>query len=324
MCWRPTGPREFNPVKNASGDDSPETARAALASLFHGWLRAAGAQIDDATPVEISPLFALDAEEVRSQSSKPGHEPIRNPRSPQVNFKAETRDMLHAVVMAGGSGTRFWPQSRAALPKQFLNLFGEETLLQGTLSRVGDWISAERSWIVTNKAHAAQTQKATSQCLPAGNILQEPCGRNTAPCIGLAALAVAARDPEAVMLVMPADHFVPDPAAFRQAVERAVAIVRDQPQALILFGVRPTYACVSFGYIERGESRSREVHRTSPQMPASAWPRSAKSPTGRRPKSFSLPAGSTGTAASLSGRRRRFSTRSNASSRRFPNRSQAT
>ncbi len=119
--------------------------------------------------------------------------------------------MLHAVVMAGGSGTRFWPQSRAALPKQFLRLFGEETLLAATLSRVGDWIPPERWWVVTNKSHAEQTRRQLP-VLPAGNILQEPCGRNTAPCIGLAALAVAARDPEAIMLVMPADHFVPDPS----------------------------------------------------------------------------------------------------------------
>jgi mannose-1-phosphate guanylyltransferase len=160
--------------------------------------------------------------------------------------------MLHAVVMAGGSGTRFWPQSRTGRPKQFLRLFGDETLLQATLSRVGGWIPVERSWIVTNKSHAAETLRQLP-ALPASNILREPCGRNTAPCIGLAALQVAARDPDGIMLVMPADHFVPDAAAFRHAVERAVAIVTEDPASLLLFGVRPTYPCVSFGYIERGE-----------------------------------------------------------------------
>src|SRR5262249_29000888 len=140
--------------------------------------------------------------------------------------------MLHAVVMAGGSGTRFWPQSRAALPKQFLQLFGEETLLAATITRVGDWIPIDRSWVVTNKSHAAQTQKQLP-ALRSGNILREPCGRNTAPCIGLAALQVAAQDPEGIMLVMPADHFVPDPNAFRQAVERAVSIVNERPNSLI-------------------------------------------------------------------------------------------
>jgi mannose-1-phosphate guanylyltransferase len=164
--------------------------------------------------------------------------------------------------MAGGSGTRFWPQSRTARPKQFLNLFGEETLLQATLSRVGGWIPAERSWIVTNKAHAAETQRQLPS-LPSANILQEPCGRNTAPCIGLAALQVAAHDPDGLMLVMPADHFVPDAAAFRKAVERAVSIVTEDPAALLLFGVRPTYPCVGFGYIERGEPL--------PGQPSGAW-----------------------------------------------------
>src|ERR1700722_7462564 len=117
--------------------------------------------------------------------------------------------MLHAVVRAGGSGTRFLAKSGGARRKQFLRLLGEETLLAATLSRVGAWSPPERWWVVTNKNHAEQTRRPLP-VLPAGNILQEPSGRNTAPCIGLAALAVAARDPEAIMLVMPADHFVPD------------------------------------------------------------------------------------------------------------------
>ena len=170
--------------------------------------------------------------------------------------------MLHAVIMAGGSGTRFWPQSRAGRPKQFLRLLGEETLLEATLNRVAGWIPSERTWVVTNQAHAAETRRQLPALDPA-NILQEPCGRNTAPCIGLAALQVTARDPEGMMLVMPADHFVPDAAAFRTAVERAVSIVKEDPAALILFGVRPTYPCVSFGYIERGEQL--------PGGPPGAW-----------------------------------------------------
>jgi mannose-1-phosphate guanylyltransferase len=172
--------------------------------------------------------------------------------------------------MAGGSGTRFWPQSRAGRPKQFLRLFGDETLLQATVSRVGGWIPAERSWIVTNAVHAAETERQLP-ALPPSNILQEPCGRNTAPCIGLAALQVAARDRDGIMLVMPADHFVPDAAAFRQAVERAVSIVTDDPTALLLFGVRPTYPCVSFGYIERGEPLSGDAAGDSSGDSSGAW-----------------------------------------------------
>jgi mannose-1-phosphate guanylyltransferase len=158
--------------------------------------------------------------------------------------------MLHAVIMAGGSGTRFWPASRASRPKQFLPLFGDETLLQATVRRVADWIDSDRTWVVTNQAHAAETSRELP-AVPASNIVREPCGRNTAPCIGLAAMLIAERDPNGVMLVMPADHRIERADLFRQAVERAVALVEREP-ALVLFGVRPSYPSVSFGYLERG------------------------------------------------------------------------
>jgi mannose-1-phosphate guanylyltransferase len=158
--------------------------------------------------------------------------------------------MLHAVIMAGGSGTRFWPASRSNHPKQFLPLFGDETLLQATVRRVADWIDSQQTWVVTNQAHAGETGRQLP-ALPASNIVREPCGRNTAPCIGLAALLIAHRDPNGIMLVMPADHRIERADLFRQAVEQAVAIVDREP-ALVLFGVRPSYPSVSFGYFERG------------------------------------------------------------------------
>jgi mannose-1-phosphate guanylyltransferase len=160
--------------------------------------------------------------------------------------------MLHAVIMAGGSGTRFWPASRSSHPKQFLPLFGDETLLQGTVRRVADWIDSERTWVVTNQAHAAETSRELP-ALAGSNVVREPCGRNTAPCIGLAAMLITHRDPNAVMLVMPADHRIERADLFREAVERAVAIVEREP-ALVLFGVRPSYPSVSFGYLERGSA----------------------------------------------------------------------
>ncbi len=113
--------------------------------------------------------------------------------------------MLHAVIMAGGSGTRFWPASRSNHPKQFLPLFGDETLIQATVKRVADWIDAQRTWVVTNQSHAGETGRQLP-ALPTPNIVREPCGRNTAPCIGLAAMLIAQRDPNGIMLVMPADH----------------------------------------------------------------------------------------------------------------------
>ncbi len=162
--------------------------------------------------------------------------------------------MLHAVIMAGGSGTRFWPASRSDRPKQFLSLFGEETLLQAAGRRVADWIAPERTWVVTNQAYAAETIRELP-AIPASNIVREPCGRNTAPCIGLAAMLIARSDPNGVMLVMPADHRIERSDQFREAVERAVSIVEREP-ALVLFGIAPSYPSVSFGYLERGEALS--------------------------------------------------------------------
>lgn len=158
--------------------------------------------------------------------------------------------MLHAVIMAGGSGTRFWPLSRRAVPKQFLRLTGQRSLIQMAFDRCQPWVSPENVWVVTNERLAQQT----AEQLPAiddRHILEEPCGRNTAPCVGLAALCLAAHDPDAVMLVMPADHAIDPPEQFQAAVERAAALVEANPETLVLFGVPPTFPSTGFGYIER-------------------------------------------------------------------------
>lgn len=160
--------------------------------------------------------------------------------------------MLHVVVMAGGSGTRFWPQSRKRTPKQLLPLAGRETLIQQTVTRCQPWVPAERVFVVTNAAQVEQTRQQLPQ-LDGDHFLVEPCGRNTAPCVGLAALELVRRDPEAVMLVMPADHVIRPVEAFRDAVERAVGLVDENSQRLVLFGVTPNYPATGFGYIERGD-----------------------------------------------------------------------
>lgn len=159
--------------------------------------------------------------------------------------------MRHAVIMAGGSGTRFWPLSRREFPKQFLTLSGERSLLQATFDRCRPDIDAEHFWVVTNAVQAATTRKQLPE-VPASQILMEPCGRNTAPCIGLAAIHLVRTDPEAVMIVMPADHVIGPPAAFREAIDAAVRLTEADPQRLVLFGVRPGYPATGFGYIERG------------------------------------------------------------------------
>lgn len=161
--------------------------------------------------------------------------------------------MLHAVIMAGGSGTRFWPQSRRALPKQFLRFQGPRTLLQDTVARLEPTIPANQVWIVTGAAHAAETSRQVP-AVPQQQVLVEPCGRNTAPCIGLAAMSVLAVDPQANMVVMPADHVISPAHVFQQAFTRAAQFVEQHPNALVLFGVRPSYPSTGFGYIERGTS----------------------------------------------------------------------
>jgi mannose-1-phosphate guanylyltransferase len=160
--------------------------------------------------------------------------------------------MLHGVVMAGGSGTRFWPLSRHARPKQFLKLNGERTLLQQTFDRCQGLIDPRRTWVVTNHSQAGETRRQAPE-LPAEQVLVEPCGRNTAPCIGLAAIHLLREDPDAVMAVMPADHVIQPAEQFRQGLQQGAELVRQDPERLVLFGVRPTYPATGFGYIELGE-----------------------------------------------------------------------
>lgn len=160
--------------------------------------------------------------------------------------------MLHAVIMAGGSGTRFWPQSRRDLPKQLLRLAGPDTMVQATVDRVAPFIRPERTWLVTGERLSDETHRQLPQ-IPASNVLLEPCGRNTAPCIGLAAMHLLARDADATMLVMPADHVIRPAEEFQIAVARAQVLVECDPQRIVLFGVKPTYAATGYGYIERGK-----------------------------------------------------------------------
>ena len=160
--------------------------------------------------------------------------------------------MLQTVIMAGGSGTRFWPQSRRELPKQFLRMTGDETLIQQAANRCQPAIAEGQMWIVTGAAHAVETARQLPK-VPANQILVEPCGRNTAPCIGLAAIQMLAVDPEAIMLVMPADHVIEPTEKFQQAVAQAVSLIADDPSTMVLFGVEPDYPSTGFGYIQRGE-----------------------------------------------------------------------
>lgn len=159
--------------------------------------------------------------------------------------------MLHAIVMAGGSGTRFWPASRAALPKQLLPLAGNTTLLQDTVARLDGLVPSDRTMIVTS-ARLLEAVRRQVPGLPASALVGEPCKRDTAPCIGLAALLVARDDPAATMAVMPSDHVIKPTADFQRAILQAAAMVEAAPGRLVTFGVRPSYPAESFGYIQQG------------------------------------------------------------------------
>lgn len=166
--------------------------------------------------------------------------------------------MLHGVIMAGGSGTRFWPASRRSRPKQLLTLAGERSLIQATLDRCRPWIPPDRMWVVTGALLAEETARQLPE-IPRDQILVEPCGRNTAPCVGLAAVRLAARDPDATMLVLPADHVIQTSQQFRDGVEAARQLVERDPGRLVLFGVKPSFAATGYGYIERGEALAGEL-----------------------------------------------------------------
>lgn len=160
--------------------------------------------------------------------------------------------MLHAVIMAGGAGTRFWPASRVDVPKQLLPLAGEATMLQATLARLEGLVPPSRVLVVTNQ----RLVKAIGQQLPEvplEAIVGEPCKRDTAPAVGLAAEWIARLDPEATLVVMPSDHVIPDPDKFRAAIQFAADLVEKSPNTLVTFGIKPTYPAESFGYIQRGE-----------------------------------------------------------------------
>ena len=159
--------------------------------------------------------------------------------------------MLHAIVMAGGSGTRFWPASRAALPKQLLPLAGERTLLEDTVARLEGLVPPERVLVVTSARLLDAARRQLPQ-VPESGLVGEPCKRDTAPCIGLAALLVSRHDPDATMAVMPSDHVIAPAAKFQDAIRQAAALVEAAPGRLVTFGIRPTYPAESFGYIQQG------------------------------------------------------------------------
>lgn len=168
-------------------------------------------------------------------------------------------DKAYAIIMAGGSGTRFWPLSRSERPKQFLSLGPDHrSLLRATADRVWSLIPAERTYVVTSELLRPQVEEQLPE-LPPEQVLAEPVGRNTAPCIGWAATHVRRRDPDAVMTVLPADHYIGDPESYVASLERGLEAASHGDYVTI--GIRPTRAETGYGYIEVGTELDPGVYR---------------------------------------------------------------
>jgi mannose-1-phosphate guanylyltransferase len=167
---------------------------------------------------------------------------------------------LHPVIMAGGSGTRFWPLSRKKRPKQFLALATERPLITETAERLGSLARRQDLLIVCGRLHAASARRLVKG-ISAKNVIVEPAARNTAPAIGLAALHVFRRDPQGVMLVLPSDHHVADVAGFQRALAQAAEIARGG--ALVTLGIRPTRPETGYGYLRLGEPLAGQARRVA-------------------------------------------------------------
>jgi mannose-1-phosphate guanylyltransferase len=164
----------------------------------------------------------------------------------------------HAVILAGGVGERFWPASTPERPKQLLPLISDRTMVRETADRLNGLVPPER-WLVLTGAAIAERVAAELPEMPRAHVIGEPEAKNTAAAIGLAAGLLAARDPDAILLVMPADHAIGDPKAFRVTVEEAFQLAAEEP-VLVLFGIVPDRPETNYGYVRRGDPiRTRTV-----------------------------------------------------------------
>ncbi|MBR4757731.1 MAG: mannose-1-phosphate guanylyltransferase [Bacteroidaceae bacterium] len=170
----------------------------------------------------------------------------------------------HLVIMAGGIGSRFWPMSTPERPKQFVDVIGcGRTLLQLTMDRFEGIVPPENVWIVTSSAYAEIVHEQLPE-VPEGNILKEPCRRNTAPCIAYVSWRIKAQDPRANIVVTPSDHIVMDKAEFQRVVQSSLQFASES-DAIVTLGMKPTRPETGYGYIQVDLSthsvRNKEIYR---------------------------------------------------------------
>lgn len=170
----------------------------------------------------------------------------------------------HLVIMAGGVGSRFWPMSTEEKPKQFIDVLGTgRSLLQLTFDRFEGVCAPENVWVVTNKKYAALVHEQLPE-IPEGNILQEPCRRNTAPCIAYISWRIKEKDPQANIVVSPADHIVMNGNEFRRVIVSALKFT-SETDSIVTLGMKPTRPETGYGYIQADlrtpSARNKEIYR---------------------------------------------------------------
>ncbi|MCP4714767.1 MAG: mannose-1-phosphate guanylyltransferase [Deltaproteobacteria bacterium] len=168
---------------------------------------------------------------------------------------------LYAVIMAGGSGTRFWPKSRQALPKQLIPITSQKSMIEETVDRLKAFLPAERIFVITNPDQG----RRILEIIPGfkeEQIIYEPFGRDTAACVGLAAARLAARDPEGVMCLLPADHVIRPVEFFAGSIKTGASVAREQG-GFVTIGIKPTFPATSYGYIHRSEKISEGIYRVA-------------------------------------------------------------
>ncbi len=167
---------------------------------------------------------------------------------------------IYAIILAGGTGTRLWPRSRKHQPKQFLDLITERTLIQETYDRITALVPPENVWVVTNREYVGEV-RVQLPFVPAAQVIGEPEGRGTAPPAALAALLLREHDPDAVTLILPADHVIPDGNEFCRVLSAAAEVA--QTGRLVTLGITPRYPEMGYGYIEAGEVLIRAEGKTA-------------------------------------------------------------
>ncbi|MEJ2617038.1 MAG: mannose-1-phosphate guanylyltransferase [Ignavibacteriaceae bacterium] len=163
---------------------------------------------------------------------------------------------IYAVIMAGGVGSRFWPRSKEKSPKQLLKIFGDNSMIQDTVCRLKDIVEYEDILIITNRMQQPEIKKQLPE-IPGENIIEEPFGRNTAACIGLASIIVKSKQEDAVMIVLPADHIIKDVEEFHKTLKNAAEFAYES-QGLVTIGIPPTRPETGYGYIQIDETEVRK------------------------------------------------------------------